>query len=323
MKKSSLPLAVLCAALALASPDIATAAGFSFGVFSRTSDPNFDDSMLRAIIEETDADNLAFVVANGIKANDEPCTDTIYQRRKSLLADAKHGLVVSLAASDWAKCRSENGKSAAIAKLNRVRDLFFDDDFSLGGTRIPVTRQSTAAKFRTVVENARWEIGKVMFATVNLPSKNNHYVYDAGRNSEFEDRLVANREWLNRIFTFASRKKAAGIVLFCDGNPLSAKLPPAERRDGFTEIRKQILAQASRFPGRVLIIHGQANASSDAPRIAWRGNLGELAAGSEWTKVTIDNRSPELFASENRGNHGANANNGHSRKRGGDGVALR
>ena len=36
-----------------------------------------------------------------------------------------------------------------------------------------------SAKFRAYSENARWEIGNVMFATFNLPANNNHYRIEA------------------------------------------------------------------------------------------------------------------------------------------------
>lgn len=293
MRRFSLHAIVLSFGLTFAS--LAMAAGeFSFGVIPHPVDSKHADAALRDILEETDAENLAFVIVNGIKSTGEPCTDKLYEHRKDLLDDAKNGLIVSLAASDWAGCTNENGKPNAILKLNQLRELFFADDFSLGATRLPLTRQSTSAKFRSVSENARWEIGSVMFATVNLPANNNHYVYDAGRNSEFEDRQVANREWLNRIFSFATRKKNRGIVLFSDANPLS-RPSPVERRDGYAEVRKQLLALTAKFPGKVLLVHTQENSAPHAAGIAWRANLGQIGVGPGWTKVTVKPSLPNLF----------------------------
>lgn len=251
---------------------------FSFAVISHAVRTNAEESGLRNAIEASDAANLAFVVVNGIKAKTEPCTDELYQQRKAILNDAKNGLVVSLAASDWTDCKTPNGKSAAIGKLAYLRELLFFDEFSLGGTRIPVVRQATDPKFASFVENARWEIGATMFATLALPANNNNYVPEAGRNSEFEDRMIANRDWLHRIFTHAKHKKFAGIVLFCDGNPLGPPRPISSKRDGYAEVRRQITALAARFPGKVLVVHGGASPTS-TPAITWRGNLGEIGVG--------------------------------------------
>lgn len=292
MKSRILRLVALCAALSCAG----TAAGageFSFGVIAHPAKPEPDDARLRNAIAESDTANLAFVVVNGIKATDEECTDAVYNRKKSLLQSSKNGVVISLAASDWTECKYANGRSAAIGKLTRLRELFFIDEFSLGATRIPVTRQSLVVKFGSFAENARWEIGDIMFAAVNIPANNNHYVSDAGRNSEFEDRLIANRDWLHRVFSYAIRDRHKGIVLFCDANPLAR---PARRgRDGYAETRRQLTSLAAKFPGRVLIVHGQGSVRT-TPAIKWRGNLGEIAAGARWTKITANIANQTVFA---------------------------
>jgi hypothetical protein len=293
MKTRLLPCLGLCAMLALAPHAFAGPGTFSFGVIAPSLTHSSDDE-LRDAIETSDAENLTFVVANGIKTTNEACTDNVYSRRKALFQEAKNGLIVSLAGSDWADCKGENGKSAAIGKLNRLRELFFTDEFSDGIRKIPVIRQSTIAKFRDFVENARWEIGDTMFATINLPANNNHYVFDAGRNGEFEDRQIANRDWLNRIFTHASLHKLDGIVLFCDGNPLAR--PGGSKRDGFAEMRRQIIKLAATFPGKILIIHRQADKTLAPPAVSWRGNLGELNVGAGWTKVDVNSSIGSMFS---------------------------
>jgi hypothetical protein len=269
---------------------------FNFGVIAHPFRAAPDESILRQAIDDTDADNLAFVVANGIKADTEPCSDNVYTDRKALLDSAKNGLIVSLAGSDWTECKRENGRSAAIGRLNRLRELFFVDQLSMGAAKIPLVRQSAIAKFRSYGENTRWEFGNVMFATINLPENNNHYLSEAGRNSEFEDRLIANREWLNRVALYASRKKMGGIVLFCDGNPLLKPNSPAVKRDGFAETRQQIISLAAKFPGKVLIIHGRANPTPHSlTGVIWRGNLGVLEATPPWIKLSVDPSTPALF----------------------------
>lgn len=298
-------LLACCACTVPLRPAMAQPGEFSFGVIAHPLGAVSDESQLREAIAATDADSLAFVVADGIKTASEPCSDTLYLHRKALLAAAKNGLVLSLAGTDWSECRNAHGRSAAMERLNRVRELFFGDDFSLGSSRIPVIRQSTTAKFRSYAENARWEIGGVMFATVNLPGDNNHYRPEAGRNSEFEDRLIANRDWLQRVFKFAARKKMQGVVLFCDGDPLAEpglleRLAPGTKRDGFTETRKYIRALAAKFPGKVLVVH---NRISDQPPavdgIVWRNNVGNLEVGVNWLRLTVNPSNPALFAISN------------------------
>ncbi|MFC6521150.1 hypothetical protein ACFQAT_16865 [Undibacterium arcticum] len=194
-----LPRALFVTLMMYATAAIAQTSEFSFGVIPHAFQNGTDETPLRDAIAETNRENLAFVVVNGIKASKEACDDALYDRRKSLLNAAENGIVISLAASDWTECKNAKARSAAVERLNRLREVFFTDDFSLGASKIPLVRQSSSAKFRSYVENARWEFATVLFATVNLPGQNNHYRSDAGRNSEFEDRLIANRDWLDRI----------------------------------------------------------------------------------------------------------------------------
>jgi len=283
-------LALLSMMLALPVAGKETRFSFSFGYVAHPfGDALTDESGLRQALAEAGQSNLAFVVVGGIKSGIEPCSDELYEERRALLNQSRHGLVISLAESDWSDCRYRDGRSAALERLRRLRELFFTDDYSLGSTRIPLMRQSANPKFRDYAENARWEIGGIMFATINLPSNNNRYLTAAGRNSEFEDRLVANQDWLQRIVTHARRKQYSGIVLFCDGNPLNAQKEDSARRDGFRETRRQILALAASYPGKILIVHNQQTDDDQQknPAIRWQGNLGDLPVSSEWVAVKV------------------------------------
>jgi len=292
-------LALLIAAHA--APVQAQPEPLSFGVIGHAFRKSSDEALLRRAIAETDADNLGFVVVNGVKSASEPCSDALYEQRRALLSSAKNGIVLSLAGSDWADCKRDNGRPAAMERLTRVRDLYFQDEMSFGDTRLILTRESTTTKFRSYAENARWDMGNVVFATVNLPAPNNHYLTDAGRNGEFEDRLIANRYWLERLFTFAAREKRAGIVLFSDGNPAlhsgrNSVRSPDGVRDGFFEVRRQIIKLAAAFHGRVLVVHGGGNSGQRKPAaVVWHGNLGDLEVADGWVKVNVSPLSPALF----------------------------
>lgn len=271
---------------------------FDFGVIAHASPAEAGENPLQQAINASNNDDLAFVLVNGIKSAAANCSDSVYSRSRKSFERAENALIVSLAASDWANCKAKNGKSIAIERLNRIRELFFSDDVSFGNSGIALIRQSSSAKFRSYAENALWEYGNVLFATIDLPADNNHYLPDAGRNSEFEDRLIANREWLARTFIHAAQKKNHAIVLFCDGNPLVvpdarklAKLPG--RRDGFIEVRKQLTALAKKFPGKVLLLHGQPQAKADT--IHWQANLGSMGVSTGWSKIKVQPASKTLF----------------------------
>lgn len=295
---------VLLAALptVVGAQPIAEPASFRFAVIGSAlaTTPKLTD--LRAALSETDADNLAFVVVHGIKPRSESCKDDVYLHRREQLQQAKNGLIVSLAGSDWAQCSTPRGRSNAVERLNRLREFFFIGDFSLGATKLPLMRQSASPQFRGIGENARWEVGNVLFATINLPGPNNRYITDAGRNSEFEDRLVANRAWLKRLMTIAAYRKFAAVVLFTDGDPITQARPRLFVResayDGYADVRNQLKQSAATYPGKLLIIHGQtpAGKASAASGIRWHGNLGTLDASGGLLTVAIDSAAEGLFS---------------------------
>src|SRR5690606_7823574 len=132
--KSSILRSLLC--ITLLCPLLAHASeAFSFGVIARPAHAAKATALLHKAIDDTDSDNLAFVVANGIKADDEPCSDAVYNDRHALYENAKNGLVVSLTAGDWADCVNTMKHSIAIERLRRLRELFFVGEFSFGQSR--------------------------------------------------------------------------------------------------------------------------------------------------------------------------------------------
>ena len=316
-RPATMAAALLAAVLALAAPWPATdacaaeAKAFQFSVIGHIFQNGRDEAALKRAIADATQDNPAFVVATGIKSGKEPCSDRLYAQRRALLEESPAPMIVSLAGSDWAACLNSAGRSNASERLNRLRELFYGEPESLGARRLPLTRLSFTAKFRSYAENAHWEYGKVLFATINLPANNNHYRSEAGRNSEYEDRLVANRAWLHRLFTLAERQKMRGLVLFSDGDAgVMAEegfslLPSFQtRQDGFAEVRKQLRNMAEKYRGKVLLVDAQAGAGGE-PAIQWRGNVGHLGLGAGWAEVQVAPDGAALFSL--KGSGGADA----------------
>ena len=149
-------------------------------------------------------------------------------------------------------------------------------------------------RFRSYAENAHWEVGKVLYATVNLPANNNHYLPAAGPQQRIRrpaggQPLLAEPPVRDR----ASSDKLEAIVLFSEGDlkPLSeptglrallrARLPD---HDGFAEPRRQVLALAQKFEGKVLLVDSARAAEGTKPAIEWKGNRGapQRGAGACW-----------------------------------------
>ena len=281
-----------------------------FGIIGHSfRDSGGEARLKQAIADESEA-ALAFVVVTGIKAANEPCSDRLYAQRRELLDDAKRPLIVLPSSTDWSECKNSAGRSVAIERLNRLRELLYGETTSLGVRKLALTRLSANGKFRSYAENAHWQVGEVLYATINLPANNNHYRPEAGRNSEFEDRMVANRFWLKRLFAMAKREKLAAVVLFSEGDVkaltertgLRGLLDRATTRaDGFDEPRRQIATLAAKFGGRVLLIDSDPAAPKAVPSIEWRGRLGHLGLGAQAVEVTVTPGTAQLFSLQGAG----------------------
>jgi len=149
---------------------------------------------------------------------------------------------------------------------------------------------------------------KVLYASINLPAANNHYLAAAGRNSEFEDRAVANRFWLNRLFAIAKQDKVNAVVLFSEGN-MRPLLQPANglrallqraptAYDGFADTRRQVQMRAAKFTGQVLVVDSAGLAKDAKPGIEWLGNIGHLSVGAHAVEVGVAGDGKNVFSLE-------------------------
>jgi len=274
---------------------------FSFGIIGHTAASDTGDADLKRAIASANQAAPDFVLVNGIKSYAEACSDRLYSERRAVMETSERPLILTLAGSDWTDCRNSNGRSNAIERLNRIREIYFEDNDSLGAKHITVSRQSSIPKFRSYAENMHWERDKILFATINLPSKNNHYLNAAGRNSEYEDRMVANRAWLQRLFTWAERRKLDAIVLVSDGE-IGAHIEQgffsrlAAKKDGFTETRNIVRKLAEKFPGKVLLIDSHKAEKGGTPSIEWNGNVGHVGVSDEWTEIRVAPAGATMFS---------------------------
>jgi hypothetical protein len=297
--------AALCAAGGAAAGAGTANPAYRFGVIGHTFADGAPEAQLEKSLASTRKASLAFVVATGIKGAAEPCTDELYIRRRDMLEQASGPVVVVPAASDWSFCKNVGGRPVGAGRLNRLRELLYEEPSALGTRPLMLARLSANAKFRSYAENAYWIVGEVLYATVNIPSNNNNYRSEAGRNSEYEDRTVANRFWLTRLFAQARYKRLKAVVLFSEGNVnilqeepgLLARLGRSTPtgQDGYAAARRQIATLSKKFEGKVLLIDTAKVPNGTEPGIAWRDNLGHLSVGSRVMLVDVAPRADPMF----------------------------
>ncbi|MEE8443778.1 MAG: hypothetical protein V3S44_00405, partial [Alphaproteobacteria bacterium] len=163
---------------------------------------------LIAAINET---KPAFSIHIGdLKSGGSPCGTEI-DRARPYFDLFENPLVYTPGDNDWTDChRASAGGFDTRERLAYLRKLFFPGPESLGKNPMPLVRQSDTSEFTEMVENARWEWGGIVFATVHLVGRDNNIGRDR---QEFRARDEANVAWIEAAFARAGESGSHGLVL--------------------------------------------------------------------------------------------------------------
>lgn len=234
-----------------------------------------------------------------LKGGGSPCGTEI-DRARPYFDLFENPLVYTPGDNDWTDChRRSAGAFDPLERLAYLRELFFPGPESLGKTPMPLIRQSDTTAYGKMVENARWETGGVVFATVHLVGRDNNLGRDP---AEFRARDEANVAWIDAAFSRAIESDARGIVLAYHADMFGFF---AGKR-GFVNVLAAIEAGAAAFARPVLLIHGDSHVYRlDKPLRGAKSdiridNVTRLQVfGSEdmrAVQITLDPKNPALFA---------------------------
>jgi hypothetical protein len=195
---------------------------FSFGVLGDTPYNRFERTHLPAVIAEMDAELLKVVIHDGdIKNGGERCDDALYEDRLALFRTSHHPFVFVPGDNDWTDChRNSNGAYDPLERLEKLRGVFFADPRQTHGQypRV-VDTQADDAAFAAYREHQRWQIGPVLFLTLNVPGSGNNYGRKKAPGAEYLARSAAVKAWIEAGFARARSAGLEGVVLVMQANP--------------------------------------------------------------------------------------------------------
>ena len=286
------------------------------GAFALFGDLPYNErevDILRLIIDEMNRDNeLAFVVHDGdIKSGGETCDNRRFLARRADFEASRHPFILIPGDNDWTDChRPNNGPYDPEERLEKLRELFFATDESLGIRKLKLTRQGDLQpQYAAWRENVRWEFENTLLVGINLPGSNNNWK-NRGDNREFHARLKANTAWIATNFRTAREKSMRAVMLIIQANPdfegtEAAKLARQPGyRDGFAEFKAQLIEEAKAFGKPVVVVHGDTHAYQlDKPLTDGNGatvsNVTRLETpGSPfvgWVRTVVDANDPNVF----------------------------
>jgi hypothetical protein len=279
---------------------------FIFALIGDTPYSESEAAALDTMIDEMNADNLAFILHVGdITAGQGPCTDAWFAARKRQFETSEHPFIIVPGDNDWVDCHRTGFEP--MERLEKFRELFESGDSSLGEHRIWVERQSDRdPRFRDYREHMRWTAANVLFVGINVQGSNNNFGRTAAMDAEYRVRMAAVFAWLDDSLRLAQHENLAGMVIFTQADPdFEGKMRRPGAPDGFAGFRDKLRELALAFAKPVLFVHGDTHLYRlDRPIIdpATGQPLANFTRvcvfGSpltRWILAGIDPAAPELF----------------------------
>jgi hypothetical protein len=252
----------VCATLGPPPPSPNPPGTFAFAALGDAPYDPLEDLRYRVVLEDLEAHDLAWVLHVG-DIIWHPCTDRLYERVLRRMNGLRHPVIYTPGDNEWTDCwEPGSGRFAPLERLDRLREVFFRDPTrTLGGRPFALESQGGGpGPFTEFVENARWEHGGFLFATVHLVGSVNGLARFPGRTAA--DSIAARRRteaataWMRDAFAGARLRNASGVVLAFHANPAFEGPVDDRFRRAFEPFLSALEEEVERFPGPVLVIQG-------------------------------------------------------------------
>jgi hypothetical protein len=262
---------------------------------------------LVALVDAINADStVAFTIHDGdFKGGGQPCDDAVYVREAERFSTFENALIYTPGDNEWTDChRKSGGGFDPLERLAFLRRTFFSNPSrSLGSRPFELEFESFAYP-----ENARWEYGGVMFATVHVVGSNNNRPTGgskAGSETEFRARTAADIEWLRSTFARAKVRKSAGVLLAMQANIVEGDVFDPS---GFADLVAALRSEIEDFGKPVVLVHGDTHLFRiDKPLLGSGPRLDNLTRVEtfghpdvDWVRGTIDLSDKNVFSFQPR-----------------------
>ena len=154
-----------------------------------------------------------------------------------MLQRIRHPVVVTPGDNDWTDCHFLTVRKAdPLERLAKVRTAFFPEGKSLGQRTIGVESQAKDPQFGKFVENLRWSMGGVTFATLHIVGSEDNFGRTPEMDTEHRERKMASIAWMKLAFARARTDNSLGLVLMVQANPAFENHWPAGQRATYSRL---------------------------------------------------------------------------------------
>ncbi|MDY0012293.1 MAG: hypothetical protein RBS40_05300 [Rhodocyclaceae bacterium] len=285
---------------------------YRFALMGDTPYTRFERTHLPAMLAEMEAAGAAFILHVGdIKASSERCDDQVLEDRRQLFDGQPLPFVLTPGDNEWVDCsRPAAGRFDPEERLAWLRRHFYPAGHSLGRQTMTVESQGDTAQFPEFRENLRWRRGPLLFATLHITGSGNNRGREATPTPEFLRREAANRAWLAEAFRQARDDALPALVLALQANPGLEDLAEGRPSAGYASFLRQLQDELARYPGEVVLVHGDTHAhridhplrdpASGEPLARFTRIETHGSPFMGWVLVKVQPGSPRLLRFESR-----------------------
>ncbi|OAE03079.1 metallophosphoesterase [Arthrobacter sp. OY3WO11] len=299
-----LALGLLASQPAYADDDTSGKQAFTFGVIGDIPYGDAEIAKFPARIQDINADeSLKFVTHVGdIKNGSSVCSDEYFATIRTQFDTFEHPLVFTPGDNEWVDChRTNNGAYNPLERLDKLREVFFNEPGKSLGATMPVKTQENLG----LPENVRFEQNRVAFSVLNVQGSNNSLQPWTGLGettatpeqvAEVEHRTDAVLAQIRETFADAGRRNSRAVVLMAqadmfDPSLLTAATANPEIMSGFREIVAAIVEETNTFDAPVYLINGDSHVFAENQPLAagspWLEIYGQVAA-DDLQRITVD-----------------------------------
>jgi hypothetical protein len=297
--------------------------------------PTDHPTLVPNLIADMNSQRLAFTAHDGdLKSGSSECTNAVYTQALSYFNSLRAPAVFTPGDNDWVDCDRTAGYNS-LKQLDLERQLFFSAPYTLGQHRLRQEVQQTPLCLSTAtssgqaacVENRRWTLGGVTYATLNIQGSCNNLCDVDPDPAEYAARNAADIAWMKGTFAEARARRSAAVMFISQAdpgfnddavqgaptrNPKTLVEDDAQASmDGFADFLRALRDETTAFRRPIVYVHGDShyfridkpleNAAGQRlenfTRLETFGDHQENGNNDvNWVKVIVDPSSREVFS---------------------------
>ncbi|MGH7546310.1 MAG: hypothetical protein ACREKI_09025, partial [Gemmatimonadota bacterium] len=234
---------------------------FTFGVFGDGPYTGGELARFRRLLDDVNRTEISFLIHVGDLLW-YPCSDEALLERRDALSTLSAPVVYTPGDNEWTDCHERlAGGYAPLERLSAVRRIYFADTTWSGVSRLRPTSQAADLEWAPFVENVRWEVGGIVFATLHVVGSDNGFQPFPGRSAdddaEARTRTRAALAWMRETFAIATEQDARAVVFAMHADPDFERA--SVRSGAYAPFLSALETEAMRFGRRVLLVHGDSH----------------------------------------------------------------